>query len=137
MYLSPRSIAGILCGLAVTCVAAGRPNVLLNCVNDPCGVPAPDGLAGVSLRPLLDDPNRPGKTGAISNRRHGRHVGSSLRTDRYRVVQYIDHKTKKPTLTELFDHAIDPNENTNMTEDQPRVVAALLKQLHAGKTALQ
>lgn len=65
----------------------------------------PSHLDGESLVPILEDPNHPGKDAAITYW----HPASSLRTDRYRMVYYHNDDT-----VELFDHRLDPYEQTNL-----------------------
>ncbi len=103
---------------------------------DLCQLPKPDGLAGVSLRPLLADPKHPGKTGALSNYSLNGHRGSALRTDRWRLVEWVHAKTGKQTQVELYDHQADSGETVNVASDHPQVVARLLKQLRTQKTSL-
>ena len=62
---------------------------------------SPADLDGESLVPLLNDPDAPRSTPAMTTRQ-GRH--HSLRTDRWRYIRYGDGSE------ELYDHAADPME---------------------------
>lgn len=102
---------------------------------DLCGLPAPEGLAGVSLRPLLQDPQHAGKTGAESAwNLHGRR-GHTLRTDRYRLIEYRDDQ--KIAQTELYDHQADPLESTNIAADHPQIVERLRQQMREHEPTLR
>ena len=94
---------------------------------DLCGLPAPKHLQGRSLRPLLDDPNRPWKPGAVTQVRRGakkdQFMGYSLRTERWRYTEWDEGKRG----VELYDHANDPHEFTNLASDPKH--AATLKEL--------
>ncbi len=103
-------------------------------LTDLCGLDAPSGLDGVSLRPLLDDPAHPGKTGAISSWKGGRTW--SLRTSRYRVIEHLD-KRGKAVQVELYDERDDPLETANIAQDHPKIVERLLRQLHESVSQLQ
>lgn len=123
---------------------AGRTDALVEFVDifpslcDFCGLPASDGLEGTSFAPLVADPNRPWKSAAFSQYPrvvpgHGRGMGHSMRTDRYRFTEW-----KVPgsdfSAYELYDHQNDPGENLNLanrTENAP-LVRRLKQQLHAG-----
>jgi iduronate 2-sulfatase len=61
-------------------------------------------------------------------------MGYSMRTDRYRLVLWRDHRdpTAEPVFVELFDHDIDPNETKNVAEENAETVAKLRKQFDAG-----
>jgi len=66
---------------------------------DLCGVPAPAGLAGVSLRPLLDDPTAPHDRPAFTQVRRGsKLMGRSIRTDRWRYTEW-DEGRAAPNFT--------------------------------------
>jgi iduronate 2-sulfatase len=54
-------------------------------------------------------------------------MGYSLRTNRYRVVTWLDSRNPKaePIFVELFDHDKDPKETVNVAEDNPAVVKEL------------
>ena len=61
-------------------------------------------------------------------------MGYTMRTDRYRLVVWRDHRNPKaePIFVELFDHQADPNETENLAKKQPETVQQLLKQFNAG-----
>lgn len=61
-------------------------------------------------------------------------MGYTMRTDRYRLVVWRDHRDPKaaPIYVELFDHQTDPAETRNIANDHPDVVDTLRKQLDAG-----
>lgn len=66
-------------------------------------------------------------------------MGYTMRTDRYRLVLWRDHRKTKadPVYVELFDHENDPLETNNIAANHPNVVNKLTKQLDQGwKAAL-
>ena len=83
------------------------------------GLPLPDGLEGVSFAPLLDDQEIPWKTAAFSQISrsnmggHGRGMGYTIRTDRYRFNRWTMPGTEFREV-ELYDHRVDPGENVNL-----------------------
>ncbi len=107
---------------------------------DLCGLPKPDGLDGVSLRPLLDNPsadwNRPAYT--VWNE-HGKGItGVVVRTERWRYAEYFGAGAG----AFLTDPANDPYELVNLVNDpQYKEVVIQLHKLAsdyvAGKTELQ
>ena len=98
---------------------------------DLCGLKAPADLPGVSLKPLLGDPTRRVKDGAFSFFGRGRYFGRTLRTDRYRIVEWSDSRKKLPAKIELYDHQTDPGENTNIAAnpENKELVKKLLAQM--------
>lgn len=62
-------------------------------------------------------------------------TGYTLRSSRYRLVVWRDHRPEKlgsePLFVELFDHHDDPTETTNIAANKPEVVARLTKKLNA------
>ena len=95
---------------------------------DLAGLPAPAGLEGRSLRPLLADPKARLHEGAFTQARRGpkaEHWGRSVRTERWRCTEWDEGRNG----LELYDHANDPGEFTNLAGD-PRH-AATLQELRA------
>jgi len=74
-------------------------------LNELCSLPAITSLDGVSLVPLLNDPAREWTRPALTTHGPGNHA---LRTERWRYIRYADGGE------ELYDHATDPNEWTNL-----------------------
>jgi uncharacterized sulfatase len=79
---------------------------------DLAGLPKIEGLDGMSLRPLLDDPGRSVKDGAVSAvQRFADVLGRSVRTDRWRYTEWPDGSR------ELYDHEKDQGELRNLALD--------------------
>ncbi len=93
------------------------------------GLPAASGVEGRSLVPLLRDPRQPGKDVAISQHPHpsygaATHMGYTLRTARFRYVEWRDLTTGVVTDRELYDHAADAAETRNRIADPAQSAAA-------------
>jgi uncharacterized sulfatase len=91
-----------------------------------CGLKAPPGIAGKSLRPLLEDPSRTINDAAFTLvTRNAGQYGQSVRTDRWRFTQWSDG------ARELYDHGNgkDPEENYNVAADPAN--AAVVQELAA------
>jgi arylsulfatase A-like enzyme len=104
---------------------------------DVCGLPLPSGLEGTSFKPLLDDPRRPWKKAAFSQyprnvAGRGRGMGYTIRTDRYRLVEW-SVPGKDFRAYELYDHRADPGENVNLAQRPEH--AATIKELAAALQA--
>jgi choline-sulfatase len=72
------------------------------------GLPPRSGLEGHTLAPQLKDPAAPREFPAITTQNLNNH---SVRTERWRYIRYFDGGE------ELYDHANDPNEWTNLAAD--------------------
>jgi arylsulfatase A-like enzyme len=72
---------------------------------DLCGLPENSALEGVSLRPLLKNPEAPWSHVAISTLGQNNHA---IRDRHWRYIRYADGSE------ELYDHRSDPNEWTNL-----------------------
>jgi iduronate 2-sulfatase len=103
------------------------------------GLPLPQHLEGVSLKPVLNDPQRSVKTAAFSQypRKSGKTnlMGYTMRTERYRLTRWVhtaDHT--KVDAVELYDHQADPQENKNIATDPANtaLVEKLTQQWLAG-----
>lgn len=77
------------------------------------GLPAPKNLAGRSMVPLLNDPERSWKAAAFSQYPHSGVMGRSMRTDRWRFTEW--KKGNKVAATELYDLENDPAGNVNLS----------------------
>jgi choline-sulfatase len=73
-----------------------------------CGLPPRAGLDGHSLVPQLKDASAPRPFPAITTQGQNNHA---VRTDRFRYIRYFDGGE------ELYDHATDANEWTNLAAD--------------------
>ncbi|MDB4713354.1 sulfatase [bacterium] len=58
-------------------------------------------------------------------------MGYSLRTDRYRYIEWRDYRDKKakPIFVELYNHKTDPDEKKNVARENAKVVKELSKKL--------
>jgi arylsulfatase A-like enzyme len=95
------------------------------------GLPLPAHLEGTSLKPLLEDPDRPWKSAVFSQyprTQNGGLMGYSMRTDRYRFTVWVDRKDpSRVDAIELYDHQADPQENQNIANAPAK--AELVKNL--------
>ncbi len=104
---------------------------------DLCGLPKPDNLEGYSFKPVLDDADKSWKKAVFSqyprNRRDADRLimGNTVRTQRYRYVEWVHVKSGEVRALELYDRQNDPQENVNVVEeaeyaDAAKEMAALL-----------
>jgi iduronate 2-sulfatase len=103
-----------------------------------CSLPIPEGLEGISVFPVMDDPTIPWKKAAFSQYPRGKVMGYSVRTDRYRYTEWVQ-LGKEPVGIELYDHYKDPAENVNVAAapENKELAAKLSGLLRAGwKAAL-
>ncbi len=106
---------------------------------DLCDLPKADGLEGISMRPLIDEPNRIWKKAAFSQfprpiytREELKYMGYSIRTDKYRYTEWQEIETKKIVARELYSHIHDSLETENLAglseyKDVLTEMAAMLK----------
>lgn len=80
---------------------------------DYAGLKAPHDLSGESLRPVLEDPDHPGKSAAFTQVNRGG-IGRSVRTDRWRYTEWGDRGGQG---VELYDHRTDGGEYYNLAND--------------------
>ncbi|MBZ0297370.1 MAG: sulfatase [Anaerolineae bacterium] len=91
---------------------------------DCCNLPVPNHLEGISLLPLLNDPERPWKKAAFSQfprpwtyRGQPEVMGYTARTADYRYTEWQDFETHAVLARELYDHQQDTAEVQNVAED--------------------
>jgi uncharacterized sulfatase len=80
---------------------------------DLCGLKAPEYLDGVSLRPVLNDPDHRVKEAAFTQLGRADFAGRSVRTERWRYTEWEEGKQG----AELYDYASDPGEERNLAAD--------------------
>ncbi|MGH7944931.1 MAG: sulfatase [Opitutaceae bacterium] len=93
---------------------------------DLCGLAAPAGLDGRSLRPQLANPAAKSTKPALGFWTNGQRT---IRDERWRLIAHAPTAASAPSGTELFDLIADPDEARNESARQPDVVASLLKRL--------
>ena len=82
-----------------------------------CGLPPPPDLDGVSLAPVLQNPLETVKNAAYSQVEYENRIyGRSVRTDRYRYIQWQGDGGGE----ELYDHDNDPREFHNLAASARR-----------------
>ena len=96
---------------------------------DACQLPVPSQLEGLSLMPVIEQPTRPWKTAAFSQK--GSSTGNTIRTEDYRYTEWGRNGSRG---IELYDYSSDPDETVNIANlpENRELVAHLKAQLHAG-----
>ena len=97
------------------------------------GLPRPDQLQGVSLVPALSSVEARPRGASIAYRKSKGAAGYSVRTERYRYIEWIDLKTAKLVGQDLFDFEREPEGKHNWANDSAyeSVVAEMRAHLHA------
>ncbi len=105
-----------------------------------CGIDAPEELEGISMLPLLEDPDRPWKKAAFSQiprpylaDQDWVHMGYSMRTQRFRFTEWVD-RDRTVVARGLYDLENSASETVNVA-DQPEnaaLVDTLAVQLRDG-----
>ena len=92
-----------------------------------CQLPTPVALEGISMLPVIKNPNRAWKTAVFSRKGTRR----SIRTERYR---YTEHGSGPKRSLELYDYQADPSETVNIAPhpENAALVAQLSERLRAG-----
>lgn len=95
------------------------------------GLPKPEGpqpMDGVSLVPVLKEPEKTVRDHAYHCYPRGGRMGRAIRTARYRLVEWKEPGAAAETAElELYDYKADLLETRNLAQDQPEVVAQLRK----------
>jgi arylsulfatase A-like enzyme len=106
------------------------------------GLELPGHLQGTSFVPLIEEPDKKWKEGALSywpasNRTDPEKVvmGYTLQTDRYRYTEWIRESTGELLARDLFDHQTDPDENKSIANEpeNEELMQKLSKLLNKGE----
>jgi len=105
---------------------------------DVCGLPAPSGLDGTSLKPFIENPFISHNRIAISQYPRGASkasgtslMGYSIRDPRWRLTVWRDRNGSNVAATELYDEQNDRNETVNVADkpENKAVIDSLSKYL--------
>lgn len=92
-----------------------------------CDLVPPDNLQGISLLPLIEDPNSEVKSMAMTQHTRPAYpsesdplvaMGYSIRTDGYRYTEWRSVEDGKVMAKEFYDHQTDPLETRNVVEEE-------------------
>lgn len=97
-----------------------------------CGLEIPAHCEGTSFAPLLVAPDRPWKQAAFSQYPRKHAMGYAMRTARYRYVEWLDRQSGALLARELYDHALDPQENVNVASQTAAPLLEALSELLRG-----
>ncbi|MEZ6138960.1 MAG: sulfatase [Zavarzinella sp.] len=108
-----------------------------------CGLPARNDLDGKSLVHLLQQPEKPHRSGALTQHPRPAYydrtekgipdaMGYSIRTADVRYTEWRDWETGKILGRELYEHRTDPGELNNTVDNPgaPEHLATAIKELH-------
>ena len=98
-------------------------------------------MQGTSFVPLIDDPDREWKEGAITVWPHYYNdperfvMGYTIQTERYRYTEWIKESTGEVVARDLFDHEVDSDENVNISNisENRNLINELSELLEKGK----
>jgi len=93
------------------------------------GIPIPEQVEGLSFVPLLQDPERPWKRAVFGWRQRLEYAGQTVRTQRHRLVRWVEGDAAEVRGVELYDHETDPREQHDIAGDPEQ--AETLRQLNA------
>ena len=114
---------------------------------DLAGITIPDNMEGISLKPMLKNPDLAMKSAVFSHYHQkpkstldgNRYMGYSMVAERYHYVEWFHWDNEKKIAydqvgVELYDNQADPEENVNIAEkpENAELIARLSKQLKAG-----
>ena len=96
------------------------------------GLPIPGHVDGVSLRPVLNDPEASVKDAAFSQYPANGTMGYSVRNQNYRYTEWKNRRSGAIEARALFDYTKDKKETRNRVHDQTykEIVHRMKKMLH-------
>lgn len=88
----------------------------------------PQPIDGVSLVPVMKDPDTRIRDHAYHAYPLGGYIGRAIRTERYRLVEWKNWENPSDIVYELYDYEKDPLETVNIADREP-VIVDKLKQI--------
>ncbi len=82
-----------------------------------CGLEPPEHVEGVSFASVLAGQKAEVRDTAFSEFTRSGARGCSIRTSRFRYIEWRDQKTGAVVARELYDHSQDPGETMNVVAD--------------------
>jgi len=92
---------------------------------DLCNLPLPANLEGISMKPMIFDPNEQIKRYSVGERNAWGVHGYTIRSEQYRLMIWKDSKGDTLDI-ELFDNAEYPVPFHNIAAEKPEIVQQLL-----------
>ncbi len=92
---------------------------------DLCGLPEPQNLEGISMKPMIFDPHAQVRNYAVGARNAWGVQGNTIRSEQYRLMIWTDNNGDTLDI-ELFDNAEYPVPFHNIADEQPEIVQQLL-----------
>lgn len=86
---------------------------------------APQPIDGLSLVPVLKNPELRIRDHAYHAYPHGEYIGRAIRTERYRMVEWKNWENPADVVYELYDYKNDPLETKNIAGEEPKVVETM------------
>ena len=87
----------------------------------------PQPIDGLSMVPVLKDPQKRIRDHAYHAFPHGKYIGRAIRTERYRMVEWKNREDTKDVLYELYDYQNDPLETKNIADKETKVLKSMQK----------
>ncbi len=99
---------------------------------DLCDLPIPGHLEGISIKPLIYDPDAKVKKYSVGERNAWGVHGVTLRSEQYRLMVWKG-KDGDTIDIELFDYSENPMPSLNIADDNPEIVKQLMSVLKNDK----
>lgn len=87
----------------------------------------PQPIDGLSMVPVLKDPELRVRDHAYHAYPHGGYIGRAIRTQRYRLVEWKNWDNPSDVMYELYDYRKDPHETKNIADEEPETLIMLKK----------